>query len=113
MNGRDYLDVLLGVGEKPRTSQVDSGTVNGNSLSSCVVGVTKKGLYEQSVTTTPSDASMKRVRFNGETRGRRSEDEKLYLQLLTAYNLSDIPKGKGNSVCKMENEFGSWGSLIP
>jgi len=59
MIGSDYLDALVGVGEKQSTSQVDSGSINGNSLSSCVVGVNKKGLYGGSVTTAPSDASVK------------------------------------------------------
>jgi len=75
--------------------------------------VTKKGLYGRSVTTAPTDASVKRVRFNSETRDRKSEDVKASLQPLTAYDLSDIPKGKGTSVCKTYNEFGSWGSSIP
>jgi len=48
------------------------------------------------VPTAFSDASVKRFRFNSETRDRKCEDVKAYLQPLTAYDLSDIPKGKGN-----------------
>jgi len=55
MFGSDYLDALVGVGEKPSTSQVDNGSINENSLSSGV-----------------ADASVKRIRFYSENRDRKT-----------------------------------------
>jgi len=58
MVGSNNIVMLLGVWEKPSTSQVDSGTINGNSRLSRFVVLNKKGHYWGSVTTTSSNASI-------------------------------------------------------